>query len=806
MTVGADALATRPAARETIRIPVTGMTCAACQARVQRTLQREPGVQDASVNLMMHTAAVTYDPRSVSPDRLVEAIRETGYGASLAPPERSAFAEQEARDRAQAEELRELRVKAGASLALGVVAMVLSMPLMMAYAHVGMGTRTDPLLHRLTEWMDGALGGVLPWLYTVEPGLLAAGLMVITAFVMGWAGRHFYTRAWSAFRHHSADMNTLIAIGTGAAFIYSVVATVAPGFFLARGIAPDVYYEAVVIIIALILTGNLLEARAKTRTSSALRALVDLRPSTARVARDGVEADVPVESVIRGDAILVRPGERIPVDGEIISGESAVDESMLTGESMPVDKRPGDAVIGGTINRSGAFRYRATTLGADSVLARIVKLMRDAQGSRAPIQRLADRISGIFVPVVISIAIATFAIWFVAADTAPAVRAMTASVAVLIIACPCAMGLAVPTAVMVATGRGAALGILIKGGEALQRAGDIDTVVLDKTGTVTEGRPAVTDVVLASTGVLSGSDGEIELLRLAASIETSSEHPLAEAIVRRATEDGLVLGIPDAFVSSTGRGAAGRVGRLLVVVGNQRMMAEREIDVGPLAGAAARLAAEGKTPVYVAMDGGRDGSAKGPALSGLIAVADPVKATAREAIDRLRRLGLRVVMLTGDDERTAAAVARQAGIDTVVAGVLPEGKVEEIRRLQGEGRVVAMVGDGINDAPALAQADVGMAIGTGAEIAAEAGDVVLMRGDPRSAAQAIRLSRQTMRTTKQSLFWAFVYNVVGIPIAAGALYPHFGLLLSPVIASAAMALSSVSVVTNSLRLRRAAVS
>jgi Cu+-exporting ATPase len=626
-------------------------------------------------------------------------------------------------------------------------------------------------------------------------------------------------------------MNTLVAVGTGAAFLYSVLATVAPGFFLSRGVPPDVYYEAVIVIIALILTGNAFEARAKRNTSAALRALASLQPKTARVTRDGAEVDIPVEQVRGGDVVLVRPGERVPVDGELVDGASAVDESMLTGESMPVPKRAGDRVIGGTVNGAGAFRFRATTLGEASVLAQIVKLMRDAQGTRAPIQRLADRISAIFVPAVVSIAIATFVTWFVAvhsAGSAPAeagVRAFAAAVAVLIIACPCAMGLAVPTAVMVATGKGAELGVLIKGGEALQRAGDVRTVVLDKTGTVTEGRPTVTDVVLAPqsaaaamTDATRGAPPELDstagtasarnqttarrdeptpaadtLLRLVASLERSSEHPLADAIVTYAREREIALADAERFDAVTGRGVVGTVDGVALAIGNEQLMADHGIDVASLAGDAARLASDGKTPTYVAADG---------ALAGLIAVADPIKATSREAVARLHRLGLEVVMLTGDNPRTAEAVARQAGIDRVVAGVLPDGKVAEIKRLQREGKVVAMVGDGINDAPALAQADVGMAIGTGTDIAAEAGDVVLMRGDLRSAAQAIALSRRTMRITKQNLFWAFIYNVVGIPVAAGALYPTLGILLSPIIASAAMAMSSVSVVTNSLRLRR----
>ncbi|HEX6590128.1 MAG TPA: heavy metal translocating P-type ATPase [Longimicrobiales bacterium] len=797
-----SALATEPrpdgamatgATTTSLRIPVSGMTCAACSSRVQRSLEKQPGVADANVNLMMKTATVRFDPGVVTPQGLVEAIRATGYGAELASPDQTAFEEQEARDRAQEHEFRELRLKAAVSFVVALLAMLFSMPLM----EVGMHTNGLDVLERGMMPISHWLVTVAPWLYGIDADVLRWTLLPVTLAVMAWAGRHFYTRAWAAFRHHSADMNTLIAVGTGAAFLYSVVATVAPGFFASRGLAPDVYYEAVIFIIALILAGNAIEARAKKQTASALRALVQLQPKTARVVRvdvDGTEAEVdaPVETVEAGEIVVVRPGERIPVDGEVLAGESAVDESMLTGESLPVAKKAGDAVIGGTINRTGAFRYRATTLGADSVLARIVKLMRDAQGSRAPIQKLADRISGIFVPIVISIAIVTFVTWFVAADATPAVRAFAAAVAVLIIACPCAMGLAVPTAVMVATGKGAELGVLIKGGEALQRAGDLDTIVLDKTGTVTEGRPTVTDVVLASASTRPAD----EVLRLVASLESHSEHPLADAIVRHARDAGSALTTPEAFESVTGRGAVGVVDGGALAVGNAALMADYAVDPAPLAADADRLANEGKTPMFVAIDG---------RLAAVVAVADPIKDTSRDAIRRFHERGLEVVMLTGDNRRTAEAVARQAGIDRVVAEVLPAGKVAEIERLQAAGRVVAMVGDGINDAPALARADVGMAIGTGTDIAVEAGDVVLMRGDLRTAAQAVDLSRRTMRTMKQNLFWAFIYNVIGIPVAAGLLYPAFGLLLSPILASAAMAFSSVSVVANSLRLRRARI-
>ncbi len=788
--------ATVERAAERIRIPVSGMTCAACQAHVQKALEKQPGVVDASVNLMMHDASVTFDPNVITPDNLIEAIRATGYGAELASPDQTEFDEQDARDRAQVEEFRDLRLKAIVSGAVAVLAMIFSMPLMASNAHAVSGPVTDPFMRWVMVSLTPALERLTPWTYRIDPQILSYTLLVVTAAVMSWAGRHFYVRAWASFRHHSADMNTLIAVGTGAAFLYSVIATVVPDFFVSRGVSPDVYYEAVVFIITLILVGNAFEARAKGRTSDALRTLINLRPKTARVVRDGIDADVPIESVQRSDMVVVRPGERIPVDGEIVSGESAVDESMLTGESLPVAKSAGDRVIGGTINRTGAFRYSATTLGSDSVLAQIVRLMRDAQGSRAPIQKLADTVSGVFVPVVISLAIATFVVWFVAVDvaggSAPLVRAFAAAVAVLIIACPCAMGLAVPTAVMVATGKGAELGVLIKGGEALQRAGDVTTIVLDKTGTVTEGRPTVTDLVLAPNVGRANDD----VLRILASLEASSEHPLADAIVQHARARGIALSHTTSFDAVSGRGAVGVVDGVKVIAGNASLMREHATDVAPLESIANDLAQRGRTPMYVAMDG---------VLAALVAVSDPIRQTSRDAIERMHRIGLEVVMLTGDNERTARAIANEAGIDRVVAEVLPDGKVAEVKRLQAASRVVAMVGDGINDAPALAQADVGIAIGTGADVAVEAADVVLMRGDLRTAAQAVELSRRTMRTMKQNLFWAFAYNVVGIPIAAGVLYPALGILLSPILASAAMAFSSVSVVGNSLRLRGARI-
>jgi Cu+-exporting ATPase len=772
----------------TISLPVSGMSCASCTVHVTKALQDTPGVKDASVNLLLETAQVTYDPSVARPADLVAAVRAAGYHSDVAG-EDDAVDPSVAQDAAQAAEYRDLRLKAIVSLVAAALGMVASMPVMSAVAASAhhASAPSDPLMAWSHAWLDPLLSTALPWLYVVDPRWLMAFLLATTVGVMGWAGRHFYRRAWSAFRHHAADMNTLVAVGTGAAFLYSLAATLAPGFFLSRGVAPDVYYEAVLFIIALILVGNMFEARAKRQTSAALRSLAGLQPSTARVSRDGRDIDIPLADVKVGDTVLVRPGERLPVDGDVQDGSSAVDESMLTGESVPVPKKAGDTVIGGTVNRTGALRYRARNLGADSVLSQIIRLMRDAQGSRAPIQRLADRISGVFVPVVLSLAVATFVAWFVAVDQAPLVRAFAAAVAVLIIACPCAMGLAVPTAVMVSTGRGAQAGLLIKGGEALQRAGDVTTVVLDKTGTITEGRPSVTRIAVTAGGM-----DEARVLSLVASLEAASEHPLAEALVRAADERRLTRLPVTGFLSVTGHGALGQVDGRLVSVGNAALMKGQGVEVSPLEGQADAWAAQGETPVFVAVDG---------ALAALVAITDPVKPTAREALGRLRSLGLDVVMLTGDHRATAEAIGRAAGIDRIVAGVLPEGKVAEVKRLQASGQVVAMVGDGVNDAPALAQADVGIAIGTGTDIAMQASDVTLMRGDLGGVADAIALSRRTMRTMKQNLFWAFAYNVLGIPVAAGALYPIFGLLLSPILASAAMAFSSVSVVSNSLRLR-----
>jgi P-type Cu+ transporter len=746
---------------ESCTIPVTGMTCAACSARVQRALEQTTGVASASVNLMTDAATVAYDPGVTSPERLVETIRATGYGADLPLPEESPEDLLDAQDEARAAEMRLLRWKFAVSAVVGVAVMALGM------APVAMAPDTGGP----TRYLQLAL--ILP--------------------VVGWAGRHFYTRAWSAFRHHGADMNTLIAVGTGAAFLFSAAVTLFDDWFAARGVEPHVYYETVAWIIALVLLGNLLEARARGQTSGAIRRLIGLRPATARVLRAGREENIPLAALRPGDEVLVRPGETIPADGVVVDGASNVDESMLTGEPTPIAKRPGDTVIGATLNRNGALRVRIERVGGDTVLSRIIRLVQQAQGSKAPIQRLADRISAVFVPVVLSIAIVTFVVWFDVGPEPTYLHALVSAVTVLIIACPCAMGLAVPTAVMVSTGRGAELGVLIKGGEALERSEAIDTVVFDKTGTITEGHPAVRTIVLAP-GVDPGAiPDEGRLVALAAAVEALSEHPLAEAVVAESRRLGATTLPAAGFESHTGRGVLGIVADHLIAVGNTALLHELGIDAAPLAQAADGFAADGHTPVHVAVDG---------RLAGLIAVADPVKPTSRLAVEALRGMGLEAVMLTGDDRRTAASVARAVGIERVVAEVLPERKLDEIRRLQSEGRVVAMVGDGLNDAPALAQADVGVAMGTGTDVAIDAGAVTLMRGDPLGVVTAIRLARRTLRVIRQNLFWALAYNVVGIPIAAGVLYPAFGLRLTPAMAAAAMAVSSVSVVSNSLRLRR----
>jgi len=784
---------------ESTTIDVTGMTCAACSARVERALKRAPGVTDAHVNLMTAQATVGFDPAATSPDQLAEVVRTTGYGAELPLPDRSAEEEMDERDSARAREESELRRKAVLSLAAAVLTMLLSMPL----AHnAESAAMVDPTV-RLMMPLSRALESVVPWLYRLPGGALRWGLLLLTVPVVFWAGRHFYTRAWAAFRHHAADMNTLIAVGTGAAFLFSLTTTVVPGWFRRHGLPPDVYYEAVVWIIALILLGNFFEVRAKGRTSGAIRRLMGLRPDTARVRRNGLDLDIPIAQVVAGDELLVRPGERVPVDGVVLEGTTAVDESMLTGEPLPAARGPGDVVIGATVNGTGAIRMRAARVGRDTVLSRIIAMVREAQGSRAPVQQLADRVSAVFVPVVISIAILAFVLWFDLGPEPRGLHALVSAVTVLIIACPCAMGLAVPTAVMVGTGRGAELGVLIKGGAALQRAGEATVVLLDKTGTITEGKPTVTALIPASEFLIPGAEtaergtrnAERSLLRVAASLEHLSEHPIAAAIVRAARERGIDPPDPTGFHARPGHGVTGEVDGIPVAVGNPLLLEELGIPVDPgLAARAAALEEDGATVAWVAIGGN---------AAGLIGVADPVRPSSAGAVRSFREMGLEVVMLTGDRRRAAERVGKEVGVDRVVAEVLPELKLAEVRRLQAEGKVVAMAGDGLNDAPALAQADVGIAMGTGTDVAMESGQITLMRGDLGGARDAIALSRATMRVIRQNLFWALVYNVVGIPVAAGALYPILGLRLSPAMAAAAMAFSSVSVVSNSLRLRKA---
>lgn len=822
-------------AGERVDLPITGMTCAACANRIEKQLKKQPGVDACSVNFATAKATVNYDPGKTNVAALVQTVKDTGY--DTAGTARAEFVvDDSARPSGSGAPLeshlmkRGGVVKASFNLATSTIAVeylpssVDANQLRAAIEDFGYKVREvsgnsesaeDSLEHAHAEeyrelkrkfWIAAVLS--LPVLViAMSHGTIAfldfPGVnwlqLALTVPVVFYAGRQFYTGAWAAFRHRAADMNTLIAVGTGAAFIYSVLATVFPSFFMAAThdsmasgsgmtMTVPVYFEAASVIIALILLGRMLEARAKGRTGEAIKKLVGLQAKTARVIRDGREIDIETEEVVPGDVVLVRPGEKIPVDGVLTEGASAVDESMLTGESIPVDKKVGDEIFGATINKTGAFSFRATKVGKDTALQQIVKLVQDAQGSKPPIAKLADTISGIFTPIVISIAIATFVVWFVAAS--PEVRftmALVNFVSVLIIACPCALGLATPTAIMVGTGRGAENGILIKGGDSLETAHKLDTIVLDKTGTITKGEPALTDVV--------AGDGfaENDFLKIVASAEKQSEHPLASAIVRGAEERGLDFATPESFNAIEGRGIESRVAGKDLLLGNLRLMKERRIELGGADATVERLSAEGKTPMFAAIDG---------KFAGVVAVADTIKPESKDAIASLQKLGLEVVMMTGDNRRTAEAVAAQVGIKRVLAEVLPEGKSGEIRRLQSEKKLVGMVGDGINDAPALAQADVGIAIGTGTDVAIEASDITLIKGDLRGVVTAIGLSKATIRSVKQNLFWAFIYNVIGIPIAAGLLYPLTGWLLSPIIASAAMSLSSVSVVANSLRLRK----
>jgi Cu+-exporting ATPase len=749
-------------------LALTGMTCASCVRRVEKALAKVDGVTSADVNLATERATVVAGP-SVDVGQLTAAVAAAGYGATpVAAPERPAATarppatpaagstepDSDGRTERRAAEQRELLRKWQVSLVTGLS--------MMVVMYV-------PLSVDAMDWL-------MPL------------LLVVATAVQFWAGRGFYAAAWAAARHRSTNMSTLVALGTSVAYGYSAFVTLWPAQAERWGLPLHVYFETSIIIIGLILLGRWIEGRAKDHTADAVRALVGLQPPTARVLRDGDEVDVPVSDLVVGDRIRVRPGEKVPVDSVVVEGTTSVDESMLTGESLPVSKGAGDVVIGATLNCTGSVVVEATAVGADTTLAQIVRLVEDAQGSKAPMQRLADRVSGVFVPFVIAAAIATFLAWtFVGAAVDGTTLALGTTIAVLIIACPCALGLATPTAIMVGTGKAAELGILISGGEALEQARRVTAVVLDKTGTITSGQPTVTDVWAAD-----GHDAD-DVLGLVAAAEVGSEHPLAAAILRSAEDRGLGLAAASDFEAIPGHGIVATVAGHRVAVGNARLLDREGVDHGSLDGPASAAAAGGATPTLVAVDG---------SAAAVVSVADTVKPTSAEAVAQLRALGLEVWMLTGDHRATAEAIAAEVGIGHVVAEVLPEDKVAQVRRLQDEGHVVAMVGDGINDAPALAQADLGLAIGTGTDVAIAASDITLVGGDLRGVVSAIALSRRTVRTIKQGLFWAMAYNVVLIPVAAGVLYPSTGILLDPILASAAMAMSSVSVVTNALRLRR----
>ena len=740
-----------PPKNDKLIISVGGMTCAACVNRVERALRNLPGVAEANVNFATEKALVIYQAEFLTKTDFRKAIEDQGYEVRGFEDEGGIDREAETRK----QEMRRLKGKLIVSAVLTSIIMLGSMP----------------------EWF--------PWI----PGFLQeyVVLFILATPIQFWAGWQFYRGFWSALKHHTSDMNTLIAVGTTAAYAYSAVITIFPGTLHVLEHKMGVYFDTSAMILTLILLGKFLEAIAKGRTSEAIKRLMGLRPKTARIIRGGQEMDIPVEEVRHGDWVLVRPGEKIPVDGIIREGHSAVDESMLTGESIPVEKNAGDPVMGATMNKTGAFTFEATKVGRETVLAQIIKLVEEAQGSKAPIQRLADKVASVFVPTVILIALVTFAIWLAFGPRPAFTLALLNFVAVLIIACPCAMGLATPTAIMVGTGRGAENGILIKNGESLEMIHRINAIVFDKTGTLTQGKPAVTDII--------GPNGfqEDQILLWAASIEKSSEHPLGEAIVSAAKGKNLPLQTVENFEAIPGHGVRAQIENEDFLLGNLKWIEENKVDVNGLRQAAERLAKEGKTPMILA---------RGGKAAGILAVADTLKPHSKETVEALHRMGLEVIMLTGDNERTAKAIAAEIGIDRVLAEVLPWQKSEQVKKLQSEGKVVAMVGDGINDAPALAQADIGIAIGTGADVAMESAEITLITGDLGAVITAIQLSRRTIRTIKQNLFWAFFYNVLGIPVAAGILYPFWGILLNPMIASAAMAFSSVSVVTNSLRLRR----
>ncbi|UCC80956.1 MAG: copper-translocating P-type ATPase [Candidatus Zixiibacteriota bacterium] len=802
-----------------LTIPVSGMQCASCVGRVEKSLKDVEGTVEVNVNLATQQASITYDRDKASINDFVESVKAVGYDVPLQKTEIKISGMSCASCVASIEKwLLDMDGVVDASVNLGAeTAYVTHIPgvkfedLKDVIESVGYKVVSTPaeetedfekkahdeFYKKLkTQFIVSAILTALVLIFAMTP-LLPAGIsryaqLIVTIPIVFWAGSRFYIGFIKGLKHKTADMNTLVAVGTGSAFLYSVVATFFPGLFESAGRAADVYYDTAAVIITLILLGRTLEARAKSHTSDAVRKLAGLQAKTARVIRDDNEIDIDIKDVVVGDIVIVRPGEKIPVDGEIIDGFSAIDESMLTGESIPVDKSIGDKVIGATINKVGSFKFKATRIGKDTALAQIIQMVKQAQGSKAPVQRLADKIAGIFVPIVIGIAVVTFIVWFFAGPEPALTIALLNFVSVMIIACPCALGLATPTAVMVGTGLGAEHGILIKGGEILEKAREIDTVVFDKTGTLTKGTPEVTDIVA------SDNFDEDKILYYTASLEKRSEHPLGMAIVKKAEAKNVKLAEPENFLAIEGKGISGSVDGNRILLGKTGFLTEKEIDLSGVENKIKELSEEGKTVMILAVD---------KKAAGVIAVADTLKDEAPGIIDQLNKSKIVPVMITGDNAQTAQAIAGKAGIIEVVAEVLPQEKAERVKQLQSEGKKVAMVGDGINDAVALAQADIGIAIGTGTDVALEASDITLVGGDLAGVPRAIRLSKKTLATIKWNLFWAFIYNIIGIPIAAGILYPVFGTagFLSPMIASGAMAFSSVFVVTNSLRLKKAKI-
>ncbi len=742
-----------------VRMGVKGMRCASCVAQVEGALEKSSGVVSASVNSATAEVDIEYRPALIDVEALTQAVEDSGY--ALVP---AVEATEASVDRSADEQMAEYR----ALMRKFWFAAIVSIPVML-FSY-------PDLIPGLRDWMPMG-SDTRRWVWAL--------LGAVTLPVMLWSGSQFYTGMWAGLKHRSANMHTLIATGITAAFLYSAVAIIFPGWFPEQALA-EVFWDVATVVVALVVLGMALEIKAKGKTSEAIKKLVGLQAKTARVLRDGQEVDIPVEEVLVADHIVVRPGEKVPVDGVVTEGASSIDESMITGESIPVEKRDGDEVIGATLNKTGSFNFEATKVGKDTALANIIRMVQDAQGSKAPIQRVVDQVAAYFVPTVMILAILAFMVWYNVGPDPRIVYAFIVLVTTLIIACPCALGLATPTSLTVGIGKGAENGILIRSGDALQTAKRIDAIVLDKTGTITRGEPALTDVITVA------DIDEDSLLAWTASLEKGSEHPLGEAIVRGAEERGLTLSDARDFTAIPGHGVSGTVADHELLLGNAKLLRDRGIDAAALTADWQRLAGDGKTPMYVAVDG---------AAAGLVAVADTIKDDSGRAIKALHDLGLEVVMITGDNERTAAAIARQVGVDRVLADVLPQDKAHEIQKLQLEGKVVAMVGDGINDAPALAQADVGMAIGTGTDVAIEASDVTLIKGSLVSVVTAMEISRATMRNVYQNLFGAFIYNVLGVPVAMGLIYPFTGLLLSPLIAAAAMAFSSVTVVTNANRLR-----